>query len=81
MIKHYCDACGSEVEKSVTSNRLRGCPMVENTGVNFEIMSGTNGIINGGDLCVNCLIKAINICYGPPADKRMLPKQHLTAAA
>lgn len=80
MIKHYCDACGSEIEESVTSSRLRGCPRVENTGVSFEIMAGINGGANSGDLCTNCLVRAINICYGPPAEKGNEATQQTTNA-
>lgn len=58
MIKRYCDVCGKEVDRSVSSDRFRPSDVVGGVRVDCEIMVSINGVWNAGDLCVDCL-KAI----------------------
>jgi hypothetical protein len=64
MIKRYCDSCGKEVQSNVCYERIKGPPVVNGAYINFEIMVGVGrGVVSSGDLCANCLLEAINICY------------------
>jgi len=82
MVKHYCDSCGKEAQPTVCSQRLKGSPVVNGIIINFEIMAGIGkGAANNGDLCADCLLTAINICYGkPPAENKGAKRHRQTTA-
>jgi len=71
MIKRFCDICCAEIERNVTSNRLEGfvahrrdasgAVRGPDHGVQFQVTAGIGkGHSNDGDLCMGCLIDAIN---------------------
>lgn len=71
MIRRYCDACGREVERSVSKDRFRPSTQVGGTVIDCEIMVAINGTWNAGDLCVECLKQTIE-----KGQERESPLQH-----
>lgn len=55
MIKMFCDVCGKEIERNFVIERLR----IRLKDVELEIIAGVDGVWNGGQLCKDCLMKAI----------------------
>lgn len=55
MIKRYCDVCGKEVQRSVTSERYRPSAQKQGVRMDCEIMVAIEGTWNAGDLCLSCL--------------------------
>lgn len=56
MKRFYCDCCDSE---GVQHDRPKGKVVIGTSEVSFEIMFGTK-MINSGDVCLGCLLDAIN---------------------
>lgn len=55
MVKFFCDVCGADITGHA-NDRLKG-----RTGrISFEVITGVDGIWNGGHICRQCLIAAIN---------------------
>jgi len=71
VIKHYCDICKEYITRNYVSERLEinvsgatyfvdGFSEDEVPNVHIEIIVGTKGTINGGELCLRCLLDFIN---------------------
>lgn len=62
MTRNYCDGCGTRLNKKTTGNRnaLSRLAHAPKRGLMFEIITGRDGVWNGGEYCTNCIIKAVN---------------------
>lgn len=64
MIRRYCDGCGDDIETSAVSERIEGKHRRRgpsgSVDVLVEVIVGTNGTWNKGDLCRGCVIDAVN---------------------
>lgn len=61
-IRRYCDVCHAEIGRNYVHDRLKGTVRRAGDGVpatQIEVMLGTNGAWNGGDLCKACLAAAL----------------------
>jgi len=71
-IKRYCDRCNGDVtesDKNLVDIRIKGTIVArENTAegpkkngltVEYELMLGTNGTMNRGELCVACVTEIL----------------------
>jgi len=56
MIKYYCDVCGKELTRDYVEDRL----VRELDRVKVEVTVAIDGTWNKGDICGDCLIKAIS---------------------
>lgn len=71
MRRNYCDVCGEDLEyrQNVVSDRLRDDVLLRGpngtTRVKVEILCGIDQTWNDGDLCRQCLIRAVNQLWGP----------------
>lgn len=59
MIKHFCDACGKEVERSFVADRFKAERHMGGKKFEIEVMVAVNGTWNAGDLCELCLRKVM----------------------
>lgn len=68
MIRYYCDACGTEVSEreNVVENRPNKSDLFLNGKGRLcvEIISGTDGTWNHGQLCRACLLKLVRQVLG-----------------
>jgi len=70
MTKYFCDCCGEEITNinatyidnyaSISLSRVRGNYKNKDMTLNFEIMTGLNGMQNLGHFCKYCVIDAVN---------------------
>lgn len=74
MIRKYCDVCDKEIVRNFVHTRLAGTAVKHpNRGdkavrVNIEVMAGIGpGTMNGGDICLPCLLDCVNIVGGNEA--------------
>jgi len=56
VIKYFCDSCGKETKRNYVSDRFE-FKVGKNT---FAIIIATHDTWNSGELCLECLSKAIN---------------------
>ena len=57
--KWFCDSCGNELERNVVSTRLKGDHVLNGLRIEFQILVGTDGTWNKGELCISCLAEAL----------------------
>ena len=62
MKKYFCDSCGEEIERNVIGERVKNTTYLpsryaahKDTRILVEVIAGTKGIWNNGELCLNCL--------------------------
>lgn len=60
MMKAYCDKCGKEVKRDYAGDRLKRRLAKEGVTIQIEVIAGVNGTWNKGDVCLDCLLDAIN---------------------
>jgi hypothetical protein len=60
MIKMFCDRCGKETKDNKVEQRLKKKVQIsKGNSVDIEIMLGTNGVMNGGVICKDCLTEML----------------------
>jgi len=62
VIRRYCDSCGEEIDRDAVTNRIkkRWSPR-HRPSILVEVTAGTNGVWNEGDLCVVCVMQALDL--------------------
>ena len=55
MIKMFCDQCGNEIKINRATDRLAGV----HKKVRVEVIAGTHGVSNGGQICTQCTVEAV----------------------
>jgi hypothetical protein len=68
-IKHFCDGCGEEVQRNFVQDRLVKDKQIGNAKFSIEVMVATDGVWNGGCICLPCLQRLFNGAVGAPASK------------
>lgn len=62
-VKHYCDGCGKEIDRSYVTDRFIPTLLINTTGsyvkVKAEVQLSVNGTWNRGDICRDCLLRVL----------------------
>lgn len=60
-IRRFCDCCGVELTANRVTNRVtREYSVTGKPKVQVEVTAGVNGTWNGGELCTDCVVLAVD---------------------